>query len=48
MVHEPSSSKIWIGTIDKFLYVIDVTTRSFNRKLEAHTDVIISIVLFSK
>ena len=48
MAHEPSQSKVWIGTIDKFLYVTDVTTRSFNRKLEAHTDVIVSIAIFPK
>jgi hypothetical protein len=48
MIHEPSQSKVWIGTMDKYLYVTDVTTRSFNKKLEAHTDVIVSIAIFNK
>jgi len=47
MLNEPNQSKVWIGTLDKCLYVIDVVSRSFNKKIDLHSDVIISIVLFS-
>lgn len=47
-MHEPSESKIWIGTVEKCLYVADVVTRSFNKKLETHTDVIVSLAIFHK
>lgn len=47
-MHEPSQSKIWMGTIDNSIYVIDVVTRSINKKITKHSDVVLSISIFEK
>jgi hypothetical protein len=47
MIHEPVKSKIWVGTLDKCLYIIDIQTRSFERKLDAHSDIVICIEIIS-
>ncbi|CAF0739711.1 unnamed protein product [Brachionus calyciflorus] len=48
LLHEPLNSKVWISTLDKYFYVMDVLTRSFIRRIQDHTDVIINISLFKK
>jgi hypothetical protein len=45
---EQIEKKIWIGTIDNSIYIMDVATRSFNKKIEKHNDVIVSICIFDK
>lgn len=48
LFYDTNESKAWIGTKDKCLYVIDVETREFNKKLERHSSAIISLTLFKK
>jgi hypothetical protein len=43
MSHEQNNQKIWVGTFDKCLYVIDILTRSFEKRIDAHNDIIVSI-----
>ena len=43
MIHEQSNQKIWVGTLDKCLYIIDILTRSFEKRLDTHNDIIVSI-----
>lgn len=46
MINEINNSKVWIGTLDKSIYIADVVTRTFNKKIELHTDIIVSINYF--
>ena len=48
MIYDPIESKIWIGTIDYGLTVMDVDTRSIYKKIKKHSDVVVSIILFGK
>lgn len=47
-MHEPINSKIWISVLGNFFYVMDVQTRSFNQKIQVHSDIIICIINFEK
>lgn len=46
MISDSFNSKVWIGTLDKSIYIADVLTRTFNKKIESHTDIIVSINYF--
>lgn len=48
LCHDPAECKVWIGTVDKCLYVIDVVSREFNKKIERHTDSIVSLAISKK
>ena len=48
LVYDPVESKIWIGTMDYCITVMDVETRSINKKIKQHSDVVVSIALFNK
>ncbi|RNA33497.1 DENN domain-containing 3 isoform X3 [Brachionus plicatilis] len=48
LMHEPINSKIWISVLGNFFYVMDVQTRSFNQKIQIHSDIIICIINFEK
>ena len=46
MSHEPTHSKIWVGTFDKCLYVANIPSRSLERRFDAHNDIIVFIEKF--
>lgn len=48
MLYDSKEHKIWIGTMDKSLFVLDVHNKTFNKKFETHTEVIISLAILNK
>lgn len=47
-MHEPINSKMWISVLGNYFYVMDILTRTFNQKIEAHSDIVTCIVTFDK
>ena len=43
MIHDTVHSKVWVGTLDKCLYIIDIQTRSFDKRLDAHNEIVVCI-----
>jgi hypothetical protein len=48
LLHDPDHSKVWMGTIESFIYTIDVLSRTFYKKMDNHSDVVVSIVHYAQ
>lgn len=48
MIFIKEYSNIWIGSIDKCLYVIDIHTKTIVKKLDPHKDVICDILCYKE
>jgi hypothetical protein len=48
MTYVPLTFKIWIGTVGKSIYVLDIETTSLERKLDEHDDVIVAILMSNR
>lgn len=47
-MYDSTESKIWIGTIESCIIIMDIETRSINKKIKKHSDVVVSLNFFEK